>query len=324
MRRSFSTTIAWVSLLILLWPITSAAGVTAAHDPVIIKQGDTYYLFTTGQGISVQRSRDLVAWQYAGRVFPAIPKWTFAAVPGFTGHIWAPDIALVHGQYYLYYSISTFGSNRSCIGLAVNTTLDAADPNYKWEDRGLVFESHPSDHFNAIDPNRARSDDGRDWLTFGSFWGGIQLLEIDPATGKPRATPPELVTLATRPGVEFNPIEAPFIFKRGAWYYLFVSFDFCCKGVKSNYSIVVGRAAQITGPYVDRAGQPMLQGGGTLVLQGAGDLHGPGHNAVVPDGDTTWLVHHFYNGQRAGMATLQIRPLTWDTDGWPQAGAPLE
>ena len=311
-------------ILLFLFIVNSAAAAPApAHDPAIMQEGNQFYMFTTGQGISVSRSNDLVAWQYAGRVFNKIPEWTFKEVPEFKGHLWAPDIAFVNGKYFLYYSISTFGSNLSCIGLAVNETLNPQDPRYQWEDRGLVIKSTSADDFNAIDPNFIQTDDGRAWLSFGSFWTGIKLIELDPATGMPLKNPPEIIALASRPGVEFNPIEAPFIYQHGDYYYLFVSWDFCCQSVRSTYNIRVGRAKDITSTYLDKDGKSMLEGGGTLVLEGAGDMHGPGHNAVIRNGDQDLLVHHVYDGTRGGMAVLHIRPLAWDADGWPIAGEPL-
>ena len=303
--------------------LTAEAAPAPAHDPVIMKEGARYYMFTTAQGISVNLSDDLLKWQYAGRVFNKIPEWTFKEAPEFKGHLWAPDIAFVNGTYFLYYSVSTFGSNRSCIGLAVNETLNPQDPRYKWEDRGLVITSTPAEDFNAIDPNFIQTDDGRAWLSFGSFWTGIKLIELDPATGMPLKNPPDRIALASRPGVEYNPIEAPFIYKHGEYYYLFVSWDFCCQKVKSTYNIRVGRAKEITGVYLDKDGESMLEGGGMLVLEGAGDMRGPGHNAVIRNGDQDLLVHHVYDGTRGGMAVLHIRPLTWDADGWPIAGEPL-
>ncbi|GAK54258.1 glycoside hydrolase family 43 [Candidatus Moduliflexus flocculans] len=303
--------------------LTVAAAPAPAHDPVIMKESDQFYLFTTGQGISISRSSDLVNWQYARRVFNKAPDWTFKEIPEFKGVLWAPDIAFVNGHYFLYYSVSTFGSNLSCIGLAVNETLNPQDPRYKWDDLGIVIQSTPADDFNAIDPNFIQTDDGRAWLSFGSFWTGIKLVELDSATGKPLSNPPDLIALASRPGVEYNPIEAPFIFKHGDYYYLFVSWDFCCQKVKSTYNIRVGRAKEIAGTYFDKDGKSMLEGGGTLVLEGAGDMHGPGHNAVIRNGKQDLLVHHMYDGTRGGMAVLQIRPIYWDADGWPIVGDPL-
>ena len=115
-----------------------------------------------------------------------------------------------------------------------------------------------------------------------------------------------------------GPIEAPAIVRRGDFYYLFVSFDFCCRGLESSYKIMVGRAEQITGPYVDRDGKPMMEGGGTLLLDSRGRYHGPGGQAVVLDDGVYRLVHHYYDHEERGAPKLQIHDLSWTADGWPE------
>ena len=182
-----------------------------------------------------------------------------------------------------------------------------------------MVSSQPKDDWNAIDPNIVLDENGNPWLSFGSFWGGLKIVKIDPATGK---TADKVVhSIAARP-VE-KAIEAPFIMRKNGWYYLFASWDRCCKGVKSDYKIVVGRCKSVSGPYLDRSGKDMLRGGGTLVLAGYGNVKGPGHNAVLTEGEKDWLIHHFYDANPMGMATLQIRPLLWADDGWPLAGEPI-
>jgi arabinan endo-1,5-alpha-L-arabinosidase len=310
------------ALLLASRPATHAqeGAVKRVHDPCIIKAGDSFYLFSTGPGVPIRRSPDLFRWELAGRVFDAQPAWFAREVPGATG-AWAPDIARFGGEYRLYYSVSTFGSNRSCIGLATNRTLDPADPEYRWVDHGPVLRSSRRDDFNAIDPNVVLDEEGKPWLAFGSFWSGIKLTRLDADTGKP-IEPVSLLTLASRPGSDA--VEAPFLVRHDGSYYLFVSFDRCCQGVRSTYYVVVGRSSKLTGPYVDRQGRPMRDGGGTTVIEGAGRVRGPGHCAVLSDGGRDWLVHHFYDADDRGVPTLQIRPLTWDADGFPVAGEPIE
>ena len=292
------------------------------HDPCLIRQGDVYYLFSTGRGVPIKTSKDLLRWDDAGRVFPdGLPEWAGREVPR-ARSVWAPDISFFEGEYHLYYSVSTFGSQRSCIGLATNKTLDASSENYRWIDRGEVVDSRPGrDDFNAIDPNLAIDETGSAWLSFGSFWGGIKMVKIDPKTGLRPAGDREVRALASRPRPDA--IEAPFLVRKGDWYYLFVSFDYCCRGARSDYNIVVGRSKEMGGPYQDRDGTPMTEGGGTPVLAGQGRVRGPGHNAVLlrPEGDL--LVHHYYDADEGGMVKLQVRPLTWSDNGWPIAGEPL-
>jgi arabinan endo-1,5-alpha-L-arabinosidase len=326
------TGIAVCALTVLLSAVVHAAPSevpsipTPAHDPAIIKQEDWYYLFTTGPGITIQRSRDLLSWAVIGSVFRTPPDWTYKEVPRFDGTVWAPDISLVNGRYFLYYAVSSFGSNQSWIGLATNVTLDPKSTIYHWVDNGKVIGSLPwKDDWNAIDPNLAWDDSGHYYLVFGSFWDGIKMAAIDPDTGKLLKDPPDLISLARRlPSVADDPIEAPFVFRHGGLYYLFVSFDFCCRGIRSDYKIAVGRSASLTGPYLDRDGKPMTEGGGTIVLQSYDDVHGPGHNAALQDGTHDWLVHHMYDGTRGGMAVLQVRSIAWSADGWPVAGPPLK
>lgn len=291
------------------------------HDPAVIKHDGAYYLYSTNNGIPIRRSRDLVHWETIGRVFERLPAWAEEEVPGVRGP-WAPDISFFGGKYHLYYSLSTFGKNRSAIGLVTNATLDPASPEYRWVDHGKVVESTPGvTHWNAIDPNLVIDAEGEPWMSWGSFWGGIKMRRIDPHTGLVSSADTTLYSLAARSGS--NAVEAPFIIRHLDNYYLFVSFDRCCRRAESTYRIVVGRSADVTGPYVDREGVPMMQGGGTPVLSGYGRVRGPGHNAVLTEGDRHYLVHHFYDAEDEGVAKLQIRPMQWDAAGWPQAGEPL-
>jgi len=296
------------------------------HDPCIIKQGDTYYVFSTsvkadtGGHVACRRSRDLVSWERAGFVFTQVPEWARDAVPSTKG-VWAPDISFFNGLYHLYYSVSSFGSNHSVIGLATNKTLDPSAPGFEWVDRGLVVRSRLRDKFNAIDPNLAVDRDGRYWLSWGSFWSGLKMARIDPATGKLMESEDKMHSLASMPAVRGapNPIEAPFIISHGDFYYLFASFEFCCRGAKSTYFVACGRAREITGPYLDVNGRPMLEGGGSIVIQGNERFKGTGHNAVLREGDRDFLVYHAYDVEHDGTPNLRISPIYWTPEGWPRA-----
>ena len=324
------------STLLLLSLATDAAAqapreglLTGAPDPTGVAVTDAagktvYYVAATGRGVQLLRSTDLVRWTPTGRVFEAaVPDWAAKEVPGTQG-IWAPDLSFHDGLYYLYYSVSTFGSQRSVIGLAVNRSLDPASPDYKWEDRGKVIESSPttSDH-NAIDPALLVDEEGR-WLLFwGSHWKGLKVVDIDPATGKPKAGA-TVRGVAARPDTKSGAIEAPFVTFHDGYYYLFASWDGCCDGAESTYKVVVGRSRAATGPYVDQAGRALLEGGGTLVLQGDQRWRGPGHNGILTVGPRQFMVHHTYDVQHLdAQRILQVRPLTWSADGWPTVGAPV-
>jgi arabinan endo-1,5-alpha-L-arabinosidase len=295
--------------------------VTNVHDPTMIKAGGMYYLFSTGPGILIRCSKDMKVWDSCGQVFGfgVNPDWLVKAIVG-VKDLWAPDIVFRDGKFYLYYAASTFGSNRSAIGLATNTTLDPKSPNYVWVDQGEAISSQKSDNYNAIDPNLAFDKEGQPWLAFGSFWSGIKMAKVDPVTFKPAAGE-KLISLAAKPGTDA--IEGAFITRRGDFYYLFVSHDFCCKGVMSSYNIRVGRAKDITGPYLDRDSKPLAEGGGTLVYKGSNRWRGPGHNSIYIDGETYYMVYHSYDANAGGVPTLRIEALKWDPDGWPQSPAAL-
>jgi arabinan endo-1,5-alpha-L-arabinosidase len=305
-------------------------GDLSVHDPALIRAGDTFYLFCTSGGprgggiIPIRRSHDLYHWALSGPVFQRLPEWATQEIPRARG-AWAPDISYYNGKYHLYYSVSTFGRNDSAIGLATNETLDPNSPDYQWVDQGLVVRSRAGqDDWNAIDGNLVVEDKNNVWLCWGSFWGGIMMRRINPQTGKLSTTDTKLYHLAGRPrsGAEETPptqgaIEAPFIVRHGRDWYLFVSFDFCCRGAKSTYNVRVGRAKNVTGPYVDRDGKPMTEGGGTLVIEATTpDWRGPGHQAVLQDVSGDYLVFHAYHGQ-TGRSALKISTMVWD-HGWPQ------
>jgi arabinan endo-1,5-alpha-L-arabinosidase len=306
-------------------PILNLTGITTpVHDPTLIKEGDRYYLFSTGfpggLGILIRCSKDMLKWDNCGTVFRVYPVWVVKATPG-VENLWAPDIAFWDGKFHLYYAASTFGSNRSAIGLATNVTLDQASPSYQWVDEGEVISSQKSDNYNAIDPNVVTDQSGQRWLAFGSFWSGIKMRKLDAVTGKLSADDSTLYSLACRPGN--TAIEGAFITYRRGYYYLFVSFDFCCRGVNSTYKIMVGRSSQITGPYADRDGKPMMDGGGSLVYAGSDRWRGPGHNSIYIENGVYWMVYHAYDADMNGAPVLRIEALQWDKDDWPVSPSAL-
>jgi arabinan endo-1,5-alpha-L-arabinosidase len=298
------------------------------HDPVMIHADGRYYLFNTGQGIGAWTSDDLRSWERGAPVFGEAPSWAIDINPRFRNHIWAPDISFHDGTYYLYYSVSSFGSNNSAIGVATNTTLDPDDPDYAWVDHGPVVRSvRGRDDWNAIDPNLVEDEAGTPWLAFGSYWSGIKIVRLSPDRLTVR-TPQEWRTLAARhrywklpdrdAGDTMNgAIEAPFILEKDGRYYLFVSWDRCCAGESSTYKVVVGRADEVTGPYLDRAGQDMRFGGGTLVVAGNDAWPGVGHQAAYTMDGTDYLVFHGYDASDRGRSKLFIRDIEWTPDGWP-------
>lgn len=285
-------------------------GFNFAHDPsTMIKDSGRYYVFRTDQGISINYTTDLRNWNNGGRVFPGNPpSWTTNAVPGFTGFFWAPDIVFLNGTYFLYYSVSKFGSQISSIGLVTCTNITQGN----WTDQGEVIHSTTGNPYNCIDPSILVDTNGSMWMTFGSFWNGIYLVQLDPATGK-RISPGSATTR-----LAYNSsIEASCIYQRGGYYYLFVNWGSCCNGIDSTYQIRVGRSTSVTGPYLDRNGVNMTVPGGSVFLESSGRFIGPGHAGIMNDNGTNWFTCHYYDGNSSGTARLGLGRLQWSADNWP-------
>lgn len=311
--------------------IYSQAGDTdPVLDPSIIRQGTDYYAFSTdvagytGSGnIPIHCTLDKLNWTLCGSVFPeGIPGWVRQTVPGVQG-LWAPDISFFDGEYHLYYNGSLLHTQQTVIGLATNTTLDPADPAYKWVDRGMVMESKAGDDFNALDPTILVDSDGSVWLTYGSYWSGIHQRQIDPQTGMLLASNSTRYDLATRPGVPNNPIEGASLIRHGRYYYLFVSVDYCCEqnDVDNNYKQAVGRSKSPHGPFVDEVGTPMMSGGGTVLLQGDATWNAPGGGSAFFDSDSgeSLIIFHAHNLQKNNAPYQWVKTLTWEKD-WPVVG----
>lgn len=292
-------------------------GETEIHDPSsIVKCGDRYWVFGTGRGIISRSSTNLVEWHAGPPVFTNTPAWADAWVPGHRGRFWAPDIIHLRDRYLLYYSVSTWGSRQSGIGLVTTRSLDPQSPDYRWEDRGPVFQTTTNDTFNAIDPSVLLDRDGRLWMAFGSYWSGIKLIELNAETGVRLAADSPVRSLAWN-----ESIEAAGLLRRGDDYFLFVNWGQCCRGTNSTYEIRVGRSKAITGPYLDREGVDLMKGGGSVFLATSGDYIGPGHAAFVEREGGTCVSYHYYSPARFGRGTLDWLPLRWDAKGWPEVTA---
>jgi len=299
---------------------SASRGIVTRDPSSIVKCKDEYWVFYTGRGVPSYHSKDLVKWERGPAVFKTAPEWIAKAVPENRNMVyWAPDIIKLDDRYLLYYSVSSFGKMTSAIGLATTPTLDPNDPAYQWTDQGFVVqtkEGQAGTAYNAIDPAAFRDRDGSLWLTFGSYWTGIKLIQLDPKTGMRSAPDSTLHSLA------FNEsIEAAYLCRHEDYYYLFVNWGSCCQGPKSTYNIRIGRSKTITGPYVDKAGTNMLQRGGSIFLATTnGPLIGPGHAGTLNAEGKTWFTSDFEGDVRMdGRATLAIMPLRWNADGWPQA-----
>jgi len=285
-------------------------GFAATHDPSMVRLADgSYEVFATHEGVEIYGSRDRVHWRYRGEALPNGAPWADAYQNGDASDLWAPDVSKHRGVYYLYYAVSSFGSNHSAIGLATSRT---ARPG-SWNDRGLVLATQTTDDANAIDPGLLVDARGRWWLSYGSFWSGIKMVRLNPSTGKPAANA-TVHSLAQGPAPDA--VEGAYVVHHGRWYYLFASYGFCCRGLHSTYHIRVGRSTRPAGPFVDRQGRSLMADGGSPVLSTHDYVVGPGGQSVLHDRGRDWLVYHYYNGRDAGTPRLGINPLSW-RGGWP-------
>lgn len=295
----------WSALFVLLgltaFSELTIAQVAPSHDPSrIIRNTDgRYWVFTTGDGVWAMSSpnADMSNWRAENTVFPvgSWPSWINNYVTGFGGFFWAPDVIYLNGQYWLYYSCAGQGAP-AAIGVATASNL--AGP---WTDRGLVVAGN-----NAIDP-APLMDGGNLWLTWGNWQTGIDLLQLNTSSGKPLNS--------SRWDLVPGQVEGPYLLKNGSYYYLFFQKGLCCNGVNSTYYTVVGRSTSVTGPYIDRAGVSVVNGGGTVFLPNRdGRYIGPGH---VGFGEGR-LTYHFYDGNDNGAPKLRVTTLSF-VDGWPVA-----
>jgi len=298
------------------------------HDPTIIRQGTNYYVLSTdgGQGgnLPIYCSPDKINWTRCGQVFSSPPPEVLAVFPTLTS-LWAPDVSYFNGLYHVYYAASGFGGNKSLLGLATSPTMNPTDPNYHWTDQGIVLSSTTASNFNAIDPNILVDTDSSGnlthvWLTYGSFWNGIDQQEINPVTGMLLNPATPAVNIASRVSNSTNnPIEGASLVKHDGYYYLFASFGACCNSVftTDTYQIAVGRGTSPQGPFLDMSGTSMLNGGGTILLSTSGEFTAPGGEMVYIDpvgGDT--ITYHALSDNQNGLDYLFVNALTWPND-WP-------
>jgi arabinan endo-1,5-alpha-L-arabinosidase len=277
------------------------------HDPSMVKAGSAYYLFSTHSKLYAKTSTDRTNFSDDGFALPSIPAWTSTYT---NGDLWAPDVSIHNGQYWIYYAASGFGTNNSAIGLAISPT---GVPGTYVDSGAPLITTTTSSSINAIDPASVIDGGGNAWLAFGSWWSGIQIVRVDNTTGLPIGT--SYTQLANHPSN--TGIEGSYIYQHGNYYYLFASIDNCCAGTSSTYRIMVGRSTNVNGPYTDRGGVALTQGGGTIVLSTHGNIIGPGGQTVLEDTDGDLLVYHYYDGNSNGAPALGLNLLGWTSDGWP-------
>ncbi len=302
---------------LLVAPAIALDGDPGMHDPstVVMHEGK-FYSYGTGGGLPISISDDGWTWRRSGTLMQAVP----GGRPGQDtiarggNNTWAPDVIRSGDNYFVYYS-APGTQPKAAIGLLVGKTLDPASPDYRWEDRGPVVWSDGVEDSNAIDPGVFRDPTNSTWwLTYGSYFGYIRLVQLDPKTGKRLYPNQKPVNVAING-------EASIVIFRDGWYYLLMTRGSCCAGANSSYHLRMGRSRKVTGPYVDNIGIDMLQGGGKLFLGSSGRFVGPGHFGLLDlgDGVQKFSLHYEADLDRGGISVLDIRPLLW-RDGWPVAG----
>lgn len=290
------------------------------HDPTVLRdERGVYTLMSTNNLLAIAQSTDMANWTWKGSILTKVPAWMLSTYSGIE-NIWAPHISRMGDRFWVYYCGSVFTKNTSLIGAMSSPTLDMASPNYKWTDVGEVWRSSGANNYNAIDPEILQDAAGKHWMSFGSFWQGLRMIAIDPATGKQLASDKTLYTTANRGG---GAIEGPSTIRHGRYYYLFAPWDKCCDGVNSTYRTMYGRATSPTGPYLDEAGKDMVSSGGTQLIGTYGRYVGPGGGSPFHDGRRDWFALHYYDRKRNGGSFLQLREIVYGDDGWLDFGQPF-
>lgn len=277
-------------------------GQIGIHDPsTIIFSDGKFYTYGTG-----------------GTSLVSDDGWTWRRGDPLPRRGLAPDVIHIGDKYFLYIAANS-GPTKADINLLINKTLDPNSPAYKWEEGGVVASSDGVEDCNAIDPGIFLDPSTkRLWLTYGSYFGYIRLVELDPKTGK------RLNANAKPHNIAINSEASVMIYHDG-WYYLLVTHGSCCRGADSGYNIRVGRSKKVTGPFIDNMGVDMIQGGGKLFVGSSGRVIGPGHFGLfdLGDGVQRFSLHYEADLDRGGASVLDIRPLLWK-DGWLVAGENLK
>jgi len=281
--------------------LTAQVGEPFIHDPSTIMECEgKYYTFGTFGGGLI--SEDGWVWN-GGAVRP--------------GRGAAPDAIKIGDRYLIAYGATGGGLGGGHNGRILtmwNATLDPNSPDFNYTEAVVVASSDGIEDNDAIDPGLLLDPtDGRLWMTYGTYFGFIRLIELDPATGK-RVEGNKPLDIAID-------CEATTLMYRDGWYYLLGTHGTCCDGANSTYNIVVGRSRKVTGPYLDNMDRDMLKGGGKMVLAAGGRVTGPGHFGLwdLGDGVQKMSCHYEADLDQSGRSVLGIRPLLWK-NGWPVAG----
>ena len=311
-------------------PMTISGSGAGVHDPNMIQDaGGTFWLYGTHNTLASSTDMSAFTTVAAGDINPDFAWWAAKNTTGGSGRtdIWAPSVMYAGGTYYQYYSIPIYdtpgvaGTNKGAE--AVIALATSASPTGPWTDAGQIIASCGTTAgctttFNAIDPAPYIDASGKWWLAFGSWEDGIHVLQLDPATGLRLGSDPAIYNVAKR-GTAGE--EGSFIFPWTVggthYYYYFASINVCCAGVNSYYRVVVGRSTSPTGPFLDRGGLDLMNGGGTILISSHGNIYGPGGQSVMNVAGQPVLVYHYYDGNANGAPKLGLNNLNFDGDGWP-------
>ncbi|KAH0293973.1 endo-1,5-alpha-L-arabinosidase, partial [Aureobasidium melanogenum] len=300
------------------------------HDPSIVMGPDGhYYSFSTHGLVVISRASQPDSldgyWQPIGSVLEG------SSIINNTGSTdpWAPDVHKVGDTYYCYYAVSQFGSQFSSIGLATSKTLKPGS----WTDHGAVLTSNttapsPLNITNAIDGNLFIDPKTKiPYLTYGSFWSDIWQFQLaqDLLSVVWSPAPTQLNLDPVSPQAE----EGAYLSRHDSWYYLWYSHGSCCgynvsalPAPGKEYSIRVGRSRSATGPFVDRNGVDLKNGGGYIIYGSHDYVYGPGGQGVLSDyHGRDVLYYHYVNTIQNPMYLDELKLLGWDyidyVEGWP-------
>ncbi len=298
------------------------------HDPSMIRFEDGYALMSTNNNLQLWTSEDAYTWRDHRATVGGVPKWAYTYAPKTEG-IWAPDIFYMNGEYRVYYCVSEFGKRNSAIGYQATTSIVPGTTGYGWKDHGHVFHTKDgTDKFNAIDADVVRDTDGNYWMAFGSFGLGIQLIKLDAKTGYQASDDKTVYNIARRTSkASGGAEEGPSLIEHGGKYFLFTAWDKCCQQgptiEQTTYKTAYGRADKVTGPYKDRAGYDMANGGGTILMERYGRYVGPGGGEAFQDLNRVRFVHHYYDLNGDKYNHIHIRDVVFTDDNWAEMGQPF-
>ena len=297
------------------------------HDPSMVRFEDGYAFMSTNNNLQLWTSEDAYTWRDHKSTVSKIPQWAYTYAPTTEG-IWAPDVYYMNGEYRVYYCVSVFGKRTSAIGYQSTKSIMPGTTGYGWTDHGHVFHTVASDKYNAIDADVVRDTEGNYWMAFGSFGLGIQLIKLDAKTGYQASDDKTVYNIARRTSkASGGAEEGPSLIEHGGKYFLFTAWDKCCQQgptiEQTTYKTAYGRADKVTGPYKDRAGYDMANGGGTILMERYGRYVGPGGGEAFQDLNRVRFVHHYYDLNGDKYNHIHIRDVVFTDDNWAEMGQPF-